>query len=115
MTRSSHSARNFCGSWPNAFAAMASNSSSDGSVEKCPPGGEKENELAAMALSLTDDPGYIGASPFGGKLIGRSQSPENMSPDNDWCASSSVRWLSGWSASEQAESGITRVTCLNCR
>jgi hypothetical protein len=28
-----------------------------------------------MALSLTDNPGYIGASPFDGKLIGRSASP----------------------------------------
>src|ERR1700683_3812391 len=77
MTRSSHSARNFCGNCPNALAAMASNSSSDGFVAKCPPGGA-ENGVAAMVLRLTDNPGYIGASPFGGKLIRRSASAENL-------------------------------------
>ena len=56
MTRSSHSALNFCGNCPSAFAAIASNSSSDGSVAKCRPGGE-ENGLAAMVLSLMDNPG----------------------------------------------------------
>ena len=55
---------------------MASNSSSDGSVAKSLPGG-MENELAAMVLSLTDNLKYIGASPFGGKPIGQSASPEN--------------------------------------
>ena len=72
MTRSSHSARNSCGSWSNAFAAIASNSSSDGSVEKC------LNELAAMALSLKDNLGYIGASPLGGRPIGRPASLDKV-------------------------------------
>ena len=47
------------------------------SVAKCLPGGA-ENGVAAMVLGLTDNPGYIGASPFGGKLIRRSASAENL-------------------------------------
>ena len=48
---------------PCCFCLLASNSSSDGSVANC-QGGGAENGLAVMALSLTGDPHYIGASPL---------------------------------------------------